>query len=103
MAGDAPHECQLIYLCEMMDRLGIEAGVGVLPHLSLIYATALRRCEACPSIQVCCDWLDSMPASAVVAPGFCPNADNFLELQADQPNTRTDEGRGRCLPSKLPE
>ena len=74
-----------IYICEMMERLGIEPAGGVVPRLSLTYATALRRCEACPSTQACRDWLDAVPASVVFAPLFCPNADIFFALQVDEP------------------
>src|ERR1700690_3062041 len=82
----ARHKRQPSPLCEMMRRLGIEAGGGVVPRLSLVYATAFHRCEACPSKQACRDWLDQMPASVVFAPYFCPNPDIFFELQVDQPN-----------------
>jgi len=84
MAAPVARERQPIYMCEMMERLGIEPGGGVAPHLGLSYATAIHRCEACPSKQACRDWLDSMPASAAFAPRFCPNADIFFEFQVDQ-------------------
>jgi Family of unknown function (DUF6455) len=73
-----------VYLWEMMRRLGIEADVGVLPRWSLSYATALHRCQSCPSKQVCREWLDSTPAPAAFAPAFCPSADILFELQVDQ-------------------
>jgi hypothetical protein len=85
MAPPASRKRQTLYLHEMMERLGIEPGGGVVPRLSLTYATALRRCEACRSTQACRDWLDNMPASAVFAPRFCANADILFQLQADQP------------------
>jgi hypothetical protein len=69
----------------MMERLGIEPGGGVVPRLSLTYATALHRCEPCRSKQACREWLDGMPGSAAFAPGFCPNGDILFELQVDQP------------------
>jgi len=76
----------------MMERLGIEPGGGVAPHLGphlgLRYATALRHCETCLSKEVCRDWLTSAPASIALAPSFCPNADIFFELQVDQPRAR---------------
>ena len=77
-----------IYVCEMMERLGIEPGGGVAPHLGLRYAAALRHCETCLSKEVCRDWLTSAPASIALAPRFCPNADIFFELQVDQPRAR---------------
>jgi hypothetical protein len=95
MAAPPARERRPIYLCEMLERLGIEPGGGVVPHLSLSYATAFHRCEACTSKQACCDWLDSMPASVAFAPRFCPNADIFFELQVDQPGARTDNLSGR--------
>jgi len=67
-----------------MERLGIDPSGGVIPRLSLSYAAALHRCEACPSEQACRDWLDSLPAAVAFAPRFCPNVDIFFELQVDQ-------------------
>src|SRR5450755_1345042 len=83
MAAPTIPEHLPIYICEMMERLGIERG-GVVPCLSLSYATALHRCEACPIKQACRDWLDSFPASVSLPPRFCPNADIFFKLQVDQ-------------------
>lgn len=85
MASPSSRELQPVYLLEMMERLGIEPGGGVVPRLSLSYATALHRCEACRSAQACRDWLDSTPASAAFAPRFCPNTDILFQLRADQP------------------
>ena len=85
MIAPMARERQPIYISEMMGRLGIESGGGVAPHLGLRYAIALYRCKACLSKQPCRDWLDSMPASVTFAPRFCPNAEIFFELQADQP------------------
>ncbi len=103
MAAPVARERQAIYLCEMMERLGIEPGGGMAPHLGLSYATALRRCGACPFKEACRDWLDSMPKSVAFAPRFCPNADIFFELQVDQPVASAGHDRsiphlGRHLP-----
>jgi len=87
MAAPAARE-RPIYICEMMERLGLEPGGSEAPRLGLSYATALRRCQACPSKQACRDWLDSLSASPLVAPNFCPNADIFFELLVDQPSVR---------------
>ena len=73
---------------EMMTRLGIERSAGDSPRLSLQYATALRRCEACRSKKACQDWLDYTPAMVNFAPGFCVNAEILFELQCDQPGPR---------------
>jgi hypothetical protein len=64
---------------EMMERLGIEPGAGLLPQLSLRYATALRRCENCRSKKACQNWLDYAPAMVNFAPDFCMNADILVE------------------------
>jgi hypothetical protein len=69
----------------MMARLGIEPDAGVLPRLSLRYATALQRCEACRTKNACRDWFDYAPAMVNFAPFFCLNADILFELQYDQP------------------
>jgi hypothetical protein len=73
-----------VYLWEMMRRLGIEAEVGILPRWSLSCATALHRCQSCPSKQACRQWLDLTPTPAAFAPRFCPDADILFELQVDQ-------------------
>jgi len=93
MATPVTRECHSIYLFEMMERLGIEPGGGVVARLGLRYATAFHRCEACLSKQTCRDWLDRMPRSVVIASSFCPAADILSELQVDQPicnHTRSD-------------
>ncbi|MGA2894826.1 MAG: DUF6455 family protein [Xanthobacteraceae bacterium] len=82
MTAPTGHECHSIHICEMLERLGLELGCGQL--LGLSYATALHRCEDCPAEQACRDWLATKPTSTVLAPRFCPNADIFLEFQADQ-------------------
>jgi hypothetical protein len=87
MPAPAACERQLTCICEMMERLGIEPGAGVVPRLSLSYTTAFHRCELCPSKQTCRDWLSRMPASVAFAPRFCPNADIFFELQVNQPGS----------------
>lgn len=85
MAAPAGYKRLPTHMCEMMERLGIEPGGGVVPRLSLSYTTAFHRCEACPSKQVCADWLKSTSAAVAFAPRFCPNADIFFELQVNQP------------------
>jgi uncharacterized protein DUF6455 len=86
MRASVPEYSTHIY--EMMARLGIEPGAGVLPQLSLRYATALRRCENCRSKKACQDWLDYAPAMINFAPDFCMNADILFELQYHQPWSR---------------
>jgi len=76
------------YIYEMMARLGLEPGAGVLPELSLRYATAVHRCENCRSQKACQDWLDYAPAMVNFAPGFCMNANILFDLQYDQAGPR---------------
>ena len=96
MAAPSARERQPIHMCEMMERLGIEPCGGVVPRLSLRYATALHRCETCALKQACRDWLGSMPTSVTFAPRFCPNADVFFELLVDQPGARTRNSGSCC-------
>ena len=76
------------HIYEMMTRLGLEPEAGVLPKLSLRYATAVRRCENYQSKKACQDWLDYAPAMVNFAPGFCMNADILFDLQYDQAGPR---------------
>ena len=90
-------------ISEMMKRLGIEPGGGVLPQSGLRYATALRRCEACAAQKTCREWLDHAHGGANLAPRFCMNADIFFELQYDEPGPRLEsslhvsDGRKRTV------
>ena len=86
MTAPVPEYATHIY--EMMTRLGLEPGAGVLPQLSLRYAMAVHRCENCRSKKACRDWLDYAPAMVNFAPGFCMNADILFDLQYDQAGPR---------------
>jgi len=77
-----------VHIYEMMARLGIDPSAGVLPRLSLRYATALQRCENCRSKKICQGWLDYAPALVNFAPDFCRDADILFELQCDQVGSR---------------
>ena len=85
LAVAAMQEHRSFQVYEMMTRLGIEPNGSILPRLSLRYATAFHRCEACAYKKVCRDWLDHAPALVSLAPHFCPDADILFELQFDQP------------------
>ena len=76
---------QPTYLCEMLERLGLDPAEGAVPHFSLSHITAFHRCEACPSKSACREWLDKMPTSVSFAPDFCANADILFELQVEHP------------------
>ena len=89
MARSTAVKRRTVYLSEMMELLGIEAGVAE-PCWGLRYAAAFHRCEACRCRQACRDWVDGRQAPATLAPRFCPNADIFLELAVDQPSSGVD-------------
>ena len=78
-----------MYICEMMDRMGIERGEGVVARLGLTYAVAFRRCAACASKQACREWLDRTPPWMGFVPRFCPNTDIFHELRLNQLGRRS--------------
>jgi Family of unknown function (DUF6455) len=88
---------QPTHICEMMERLGLAPGGGVVPRWSLAYTTAFHRCETCTDKQACRDWLERMPAQVSFAPRFCPNADIFFELQVEQPGAGRADG---CVPAR---
>ncbi len=88
MTLPALHKSQTAHIHEMMKRLGIEPGVGVLPRWSLSYATAQRQCRNCLAKGACDQWLDHAADHVAFAPRFCPNADIFFELQSEQPAMR---------------
>jgi uncharacterized protein DUF6455 len=83
----AATEYRLTDVSEMMERLGIDPNGGVVPRLSLLYATASHRCGSCPSRRACRDWLDRIPGSVSLAPQFCQIGDILAELQFHQPWT----------------
>jgi hypothetical protein len=83
MPSPITHEHQPTHILEMMERLGIEPGGGVVARLGLSYTTAFHRCENCACKIACRAWIDRAPASPLLAPRFCPNSDIFFELKFD--------------------
>ena len=79
----ATRDDQSIHILEMMERLGIEAGDGAVARLDLSYTAAFDRCGNCACKSECRIWIDQAPASPLLAPRFCPNADVFFELKFD--------------------
>jgi hypothetical protein len=57
MAAPDAREHKSIYMFEMMERIGIDPGLRVVPRLSLSYLTAFHRCHSCPSKLTCRAWL----------------------------------------------
>jgi len=87
MAAANKHEHKPACIYDMMERLGIEAAGGILPRLSLTYASALHRCEQCQTPDACREWLKTAPQALNFAPKFCPNGNLFFELKFDQPGS----------------
>ena len=99
MSASIALEHRTTHASNVMERLGIEPGCGVLPRLSLLHTTALRRCQSCPSMKVCREWLGHAPMTASFLPSFCPNSDILLELQfisANCPKKRILGGKVSC-------
>jgi len=82
--ASTPIEHRLICASEVMERLTVDPSGGVVPQFSLLYATALHRCESCLSTRACREWLDSAPSAVSLAPPFCPIRDILFELQSRQ-------------------
>ena len=78
-----------MYIGEMMDRIGIERGEGVVARLGLTYAVAFRRCVACSSKQACREWLDRTRPRMGFVPRFCPNVEIFHDLRLNQLGPRS--------------
>ncbi len=95
MAFSAKRQNRPLHMNEMMQRLGLDPGVGVLPQWSLSYLTALHRCQACAQKQACRGWLLDRPEVAAVPPSFCPNADIFFEMQMEQPGPHFGDAAAR--------
>ena len=68
------HPHQPTHISEMMQRLGIEPGGGVVARWTMHYTTVFHRCEACAGKQPCQDWLDRTPGQVSFAPRFCPSS-----------------------------
>jgi Family of unknown function (DUF6455) len=71
-------------MSELVQRLGLDRRTASRPCGGAIFASAVRVCEACPATDVCHDWLSRAAASLYKAPAFCPNADRFAQLLAEE-------------------
>ncbi len=76
---------QPTHIVEMMERLGLDAGAGAIPRLSLAHITAFHRCQACPLKEGCGAWLAGHRGPLAFAPPFCPNADILFEMKFNDP------------------
>jgi hypothetical protein len=83
MASDKRDD-KLACINDMMERLGIEVGGGILPRHSLSYAAARQRCEQSQAPNACREWLETAAEALNFAPKCCPNGNILFELQFDQ-------------------
>ena len=68
-------------MCEMLDRLGLDAAALAHGRLASDLRTAVTNCQSCGADQVCQDWLMRAPESLEKAPVFCPNSELFASVR----------------------
>jgi hypothetical protein len=66
-------------MSEMMDRLGFDAET--LAGTQLNIDPVFRACQACPTAEICHNWLAGAPKSLTRAPPFCSNAERFARAK----------------------
>lgn len=64
-------------MCEMLDRLGLDAEMLAHGRLANDLRFAVCTCQSCTADQVCQDWLVRAPEWIDKAPDFCRNAELF--------------------------
>jgi len=64
-------------MCEMLDRLGLDAEMLARGRLANDLRLAVRTCQSCEVDHVCQDWLARAPEWIEKAPTFCRNAELF--------------------------
>ena len=64
-------------MSEMLDRLGLDAGMLAHGRLAIGLRSAVSRCQSCDADQLCQSWLVRAPEWLDKAPAFCPNAELF--------------------------
>jgi Family of unknown function (DUF6455) len=98
MEVDATWIRRMENMSDMLDRLGLAradcSGRGSAP----VFGSAVRVCESCAAGDVCHDWLKRAAKTLYRAPDFCPNADRFAQLLAEQAGTR-EETSSRVQPA----
>ena len=71
-------------LVEMMYRLQLDPDAASRQAGGAVIGSAIRVCEACAAGDVCRDWLLRAAKTLYKAPPFCPNADRFAQLFAEE-------------------
>ena len=68
-------------MCEILDRLGLDASKFGDGRLASDLRAAVSTCQSCGADQVCQDWLVRAPECVDKAPAFCPNAELFASVR----------------------
>jgi hypothetical protein len=78
-------------MCEMLDRLGLDASMLAHGRLATDLRSAVSTCQSCSADQACQEWLVRAPESIDKPPAFCPNAELFASVR-DLINRGIDDG-----------
>ena len=81
---DADLSRRMENMSELVTRLGLDPLTASRRCGGSVFGSAVRVCEACPATQTCHDWLARAAATLYKAPAFCPNADRFAQLLAEE-------------------
>lgn len=71
-------------MSDMMNRLGFDSLAGLRSPSRATLGSAVSVCESCPAGDVCHDWLLRAAKTLCKVPPFCPNAERFAQLRAEQ-------------------
>jgi len=77
--NDADHRWR--NMCEMLERLGLDASVLAHGRLASDLRYAVSNCQSCRADQICQEWLLRAPECVDKAPAFCPNAELFAGVR----------------------
>lgn len=77
-------ERRLTNMSEMMDRLGLDITLLAYGRPGMDLRSATHSCRYCRADDMCRDWLARMDQSIDRAPAFCPNAELFARMRAEQ-------------------
>ena len=87
---DADHRWR--NMCEMLERLGLDASMLAHGRLASDLRSAVTTCQSCSADQPCQEWLGRAPEYIDRAPVFCPNAELFACVR-DLINRGIDDGQ----------
>ena len=81
---DADLSRRMENMSELVKRLGLDPLTASRRCGGSVFGSAVRVCGACPAAETCHDWLARAAATLYKAPAFCPNADRFAQLSAEE-------------------